>query len=152
MKTRNSWLIIVLIIFAYQNSQAQTTFSYSYDSAGNRDNRQVITLKSSENITSIEGKTEQQEIIKEIYVDKAGDINIKIYPNPTEGNLLIQIDKVEKINNGELKVYDIRGTLVVSSNKLKELNYINLLNQPQGTYILKLHVNNEFSTWKIIKQ
>ena len=76
---------------------------------------------------------------------------IKVYPNPTKGELII--------NNGELKIesvtiYDIMGK-TLNNFQLSTLNSqlkIDISHLPNGVYFLKIETANGTTTQKVIKE
>jgi hypothetical protein len=70
--------------------------------------------------------------------------NIKIYPNPTTGDLIIDAKKVKSI-----EVYNSIGSLV---SNYKNTNKISIKNLPNGIYILSITIENNRTIKKIIKK
>ncbi|MCP4158867.1 MAG: T9SS type A sorting domain-containing protein [Deltaproteobacteria bacterium] len=74
--------------------------------------------------------------------------SISIYPNPTEGNLIISNPKFLDIN--KIEVYDIVGSKVLDFKYPN--NNISIENLQSGTYFLNVRLENGAqSTYKIIK-
>jgi hypothetical protein len=74
---------------------------------------------------------------------------ITIYPNPTNDFINI-ISK--PTTNGIIEIYNSTGKLVIKEPIAKELNSIDLTNQADGLYFLKLISNGQILTLqKIIK-
>jgi len=74
-----------------------------------------------------------------IGIDNSLSNNIKIYPNPTNGKLYINID--DKSNGKSAEIYDLTGKLVLLMN-LDEKQEIDLTKQPKGIYLLKVKSND----------
>lgn len=74
----------------------------------------------------------------------------KLHPNPTSN--LVFIDFPTFVNNSFLKVYDVQGSLV-QTLKLDQTNNvsIDLSNQNQGLYFIKLTYNEHPYVYKVIK-
>ena len=79
--------------------------------------------------------------------------SVIIYPNPTQGNLKIDIGNE---NRAEVKLLNIKGQLlemVEGNQKLIERKISKkLTNEPSGIYILKLLIGNAIKTYKIVKE
>jgi hypothetical protein len=60
---------------------------------------------------------------------------VLIYPNPAKGNLTISMPKFEIFN---LRIYDIRGRLVLSEDKISQSFIISGNTLSKGSYILHL--------------
>lgn len=77
-------------------------------------------------------------------------INLKLYPNPTNGNLTLNVN--ESTIGAELKIFNALGELVLSSliSELK-LN-INLSQQPTGVYFVVVKSENGSVVKKVVKE
>ena len=77
-------------------------------------------------------------------------VNMKLYPNPTKGEFIIDFSK--SINDLEILIYDINGRVIyeyTSENKSK----INLNpNISAGLYFIKIISSNQSSILKLIKK
>ena len=69
----------------------------------------------------------------ERYEDNADGQKVIIYPNPTKGQLKIEIQGDEQITNALIYLYDLSG-------------------YSPGTYILKIIMGGKTSEWKIVKE
>ncbi len=69
----------------------------------------------------------------------------KIYPNPTKGDLFIEFNNQDIFQFKKLLIYDVKGKLVYTTNKLTGANMFTLRSGtlPAGTYILKLISNKK---------
>lgn len=80
-------------------------------------------------------------------VVEMGDNKIKMYPNPTNGILILESDVVTK---AEIKVVDLTGKVVlqgIMNGTRKEINFSAL---PEGMYFLQISANKQFFYEKII--
>ena len=125
---------------------AQKTIKYSYDDAGNRTER-VIKLSASE--AQAKSTVDQKE---EKFEDKLGTHRIVIYPNPTKGQLLVEVQGYEEQTQCTLAVYSISGTLLFSKPTTESKTPLDLSTYPMGTYILHIKIGDTVRKWKIIKQ
>lgn len=131
-------------------------YEYTYDLCGNRILRNVIMFNT--NISSYNNFLEEENdfmdtlYFKESYIDNIADIQINVFPNPTQGKLKISIDKNNNINNSTLELYNINGAKIFSKQNLEENTYIDIMDQPTGIYVMRIQLNGITSEWKIIKQ
>ena len=148
------YTIAFLVSLLWLNSGAYSqTYGYSYDAAGNRMARNILVLKAAKvdrtnNVafdnTKIDGKSKGTDML--------GDVTLNINPNPTAGLVEIDIINLSNESTGEILVFDIKGTLLFRQERITLKSEINLLDHPQGTYIIKIFVDDEVSEWKIIKE
>lgn len=81
-------------------------------------------------------------------IDSQIDSKTVLFPNPTKG--LIQIKTRKSIE--ELFVYDLAGKIIMRKEKLSEgKNTIDLTSYPQGIYLVRINTNDQWETFKIIK-
>ena len=125
----------------------QGKIGYSYDAAGNRVKREIV-------MSVPKAMTRQQNFASEnkSFSDMISDHSIKIYPNPTEGNLRISIPGLKDTDVCFLDVYTIQGMRILTENVTTDNTDINISNQSAGVYLLKITINNTSTTWKIIKK
>lgn len=133
-------LLATLILLAPFYSQAQD-ISYYYDNAGNRTERVLNMLRSaaqSSDATSIDDVVFGQEI--------------KIYPNPTQGELAVEIIDFKEELKGEILLLNASGNTLESKQAVSGKIYFDLSGNPDGIYLMKITLNGETTTWKIIKK
>jgi YD repeat-containing protein len=132
------WLVAVTC------AQAQTV-RFAYDPAGNRISRTIIMSSSL--------RADAQEEPKTLIEQLTGEIQVKIYPNPTRGMLQVEISG----NTGDaepvmLSVFDTGGKQLQMQQAVSNLTLVNLSSYPEGIYILRLLINGKPTDYKIIKQ
>ena len=145
-------IIIVFLLFYSINGISQT-ISFAYDAAGNRVSR-TITLGGTK--SSASGNESEQfalEQNEDFFTEVLAEKEIKIYPNPTRGQLRVDILGYEQLNNKcSIQVFSSGGRLVYKTNSLSQSNNINLSSQAAGLYLMHIAIGKEKTTWKIIKQ
>ena len=143
MRKIYSLMITLLPITSF----AQDKIGYSYDAAGYRVKREII-------MSAPKVMAKQQTISNEgqNFSDMLCDHNIKIYPNPTEGTLRICISGIQNSDDGSLTVYTSQGAQILSKDIKSENIDIDISSQPSGIYLLRIIINKNSSTWKIIKK
>ncbi len=123
---------------------AAQSFSYAYDNAGNRVSRTIILNQPQAVNKQINDSVYYQEVL----ANKA----IRLYPNPVKSTLTITLSGYDKNIKGEFFLFDIQGK-TISYNTLKSESFeIDMSGYSTGNYIMRLVINNETTTWKIIKQ
>ena len=128
-------------------SFAQAKIGYSYDAAGNRVKREIV-------MPSPKAMTRQQHLNSEnqSFSDMVRDHSIKISPNPTKGALEISITGLREADVCSISVYTLQGVQILTAGVRTDHIGIDISNQPAGTYLLKITINNNSTTWKIIKK
>lgn len=123
----------------------QMVYDYGYDAAGNRIRRRVVVLT-----RDIPGMTE----VEKAGQDALDDGNVRLYPNPTQGEV-----NVELADGGELVKYaltDASGRLIGSGSEPTSSLRLDLSGHPDGVYLLEMvfqkEDRKEKKHYKIIKQ
>jgi hypothetical protein len=163
------FILKVSLLFVCAISSAQAfKATYTNDANGNRLTAMVIYLQ-----TSLKSaKIPIDEIIKDttllidsVNIPKQGwnkpnieqidGLNIKLYPNPTHGILLIEIsgtnETLSSYSGNKIDVFDINGQQLFHINQINTYNTINLALKPNGTYMLKITFMGQVKEYKIIK-
>ena len=131
-----SFLFLTGILFAQD-------IEYGYDAAGNRISRKEIQMG---------GAGPQAPPIE----DKVGNMDVSIYPNPTQSTLTVNMDVSEldeKDQQAQAKMYlfDLTGKQILTRTVSTSSTQMDLSNQPPGGYILRIQKGKTFSEWKINK-
>jgi hypothetical protein len=66
-------------------------------------------------------------------LSEAKEQSLKIWPTPARNLLNIEVPE-----SGQLQLFDLRGTLLLTKNLAKGTHQISLVHQPSGVYILRL--------------
>lgn len=135
-------LIVFLFIVSLVSIQAQNKISYAYDAAGNRTER-IIVLATK----SAEAKTET------FFTEELAERTIKIYPNPTDGFLKVEIGNTEGVKNCTITITAMNtGKQIKKQKATLPVTDIDISNQPFGVYIMLIDIDGEYTSWKIIKK
>lgn len=126
-------------------AQSPSTIEFLYDDAGNRISRSVpvVQLRSSQSLQNAEVVTSMENIL---------DYNVSVYPNPTVGEVNLSINGKSVDDKTELSVYDTSGSQVYRAKITGETTRISLSKNPAGIYLLRLSIDGQIVTWKIIKE
>ncbi|MDR1717585.1 MAG: T9SS type A sorting domain-containing protein [Prevotella sp.] len=135
-------LIVFLFIVSLVSIQAQNKISYAYDAAGNRTER-IIVLATK----SAEAKTET------FFTEELAERTIKIYPNPTDGFLKVEIGNTEGIKNCTITITAMNtGKQIKKQKATLPVTDIDISNQPFGVYVMLIDIDGQYTSWKIIKK
>ncbi len=149
--------ILLLFAFAllvyYSNAQ---TIQFDYDNAGNRINRAYITLPSPVRDTSTVSENLKTEDLSKIEAkfefEKLTEGKIKIFPNPTEGDLMVRLENIANPNDISLQLYNSSGSLMQTQNLNSDYSAFDMKSLSPGIYILRIIRQDEKLEYKIIKK
>ncbi|MDL2262235.1 T9SS type A sorting domain-containing protein [Bacteroidales bacterium OttesenSCG-928-I21] len=171
-------LIIFLLISSIGYCQFISS-EYSYDELGNRTTRTIFffavstiqqdstgfniqenvmveNLEKSMSSDSYIEDTDEEERIEEKMTEVVEiineDISINIYPNPVENILHLKINGVVNSEKMIYEIFDINGKLLERNFICSLTSEINLYKSPPGVYLVRLHINNDYREYKIIKK
>ena len=84
----------------------------------------------------------------EIFTD---DLNIKVYPNPTQQYVTINTDQL--LENARYTLFNLSGEKLVEDKIRSRMTKLDLENNASGSYLLKLtgENNRPLETFKIVK-
>ncbi len=121
---------------------------FAYDDAGNRISKEIVFPKNSRSKMAVDS-LDKKTVIKE-YIAKH---EIRIYPNPTYGQLSIEIPTIE---NGSqpwsIAIHKLNGNLLQSQLVSAKRIDLDITSYETGLYILFIKIGTEQSRWKIIKK
>jgi hypothetical protein len=157
MKVTKVFLLFIVILTGVP---VCAQIKYFYDASGNRVKREVI-LKSAEIQTDstcaslapvfnneIIGIELKNPALEETF----GELQVKLYPNPTQGAVYFEIDRLPEGIIPELEIWGPSGQLIGRSIFTGQVTRINLWGKPGGIYFIKADLQGTPVTWKIIKQ
>ncbi len=144
MKTIITFITIFLATIT--NNISAQTISFGYDAAGNRISRTIVIQQQAAKVKA--APTEEPEVYTEIL----SDLLIKIYPNPTDGILKVEIENLPEGQEAILSLHNMQGKQILKQQTASGSEELNITNQPAGTYILRIVAGNNKTEWKIIKK
>ena len=135
--------VISLFISVFSVNAYADRVVYSYDASGNRiQSQKQIRLRDAEN-----GSDQDTIPLRE----SLSSHRITIYPNPTKGQFSVEITGSAIPDNSSISIYNLQGSVIYQNDEPDILNEIDLSSQPNGIYMLRITIDSETSTWKIIK-
>lgn len=159
MKTCQILLTTVLLLTVGTFiTNAQTTVYYKYDLVGNRDLRTTVLSVSNSHVsktTKIDSTdlaaTDDGQTLKK-YEEALGSCQVQIFPNPTVGNVHVEIQSENANLTPAMYLYSIQGTLLINKEHATMAEDFDLTKYSTGIYIMRIVVDGKVSEWKIVKQ
>ena len=151
--------VITIIFTLFVGVVCHAQVSYTYDDSGNRNSR-YIPLKSAEiesdsslaNEAVISDETIAIEFEDPALQEQFGELEVKLYPNPTKGAVYINLNQLPANETPIIEIWSPNGALI-EKDKIEGLTTrINLWGKPGGVYIIKSVINGTPHSWKIIKE
>lgn len=76
--------------------------------------------------------------------------SISVYPNPGNSSFFIDLEN-QKSNSTEIKVYNMSGQLIHAQNPQTSVTQINCESWANGVYLISVHNNDAYTSFKFIK-
>ena len=86
------------------------------------------------------------------YIDQMQSVLMKVYPNPTQGKVYVEMQGGGEIGHSNIRMFDSHGRLIHEQEGNGNAVELDLSTYPTGHYIIYLFVNEEHTTWKIVKK
>jgi hypothetical protein len=152
MKVKSVLLLLFFLLIPKILCSQEVVFSY--DANGNRISRRLIVtpVDTTQKNSSLNlKKLNNSEELKAKETDES-EVKIAIYPNPSKGFLRVDIVNMPIEAKSELRVFTIKGNQILIQKNLEGISEINLSGFKNGTYILKILIDNRSYTYKVVKQ
>lgn len=134
------WLFTLCCI---GEAYGQNVVRYSYDNAGNRIKKEIVLTRGS--VASDDEKPGS-------YSDRIDGHDIRIYPNPTRGNLVINISNIDSDNQVSITLFSIEGKLMRKAKVDSGQAHMDIGNERNGIYLMQISIDESSTTWKIVKE
>ncbi len=141
--------------------------NFTYDDAGNRTHRTLVldppptpqqqqdtTDRTDSNSDVVETEEDLSEIEKNFGFEKLGEANIKVYPNPVQGALMVRLENINNVEGTSLQLYNTTGNLLQTQQMSTNYAEFNMQNFAPGLYILRIirKDENDKLEFKVIKK
>ena len=139
-------LIFLLLVAISLSVSGQNIVSYAYDNAGHRLSRKIVLLTS--NPTHVKKDTIASAPVEE----QLGDRKLTVYPNPTKGELKVDITGGNNKDEIRIQLFSAQGIQLQSRKAAIGTTPIDMTLYPPGWYILQVKAGDKVTELKIIKQ
>jgi len=143
------------ILFFLPIMLSAQTIEYTYDLAGNRTLRQVLSISSPSENTTPDTTTifNQPGQVPPGISETDGAHEIRLFPNPTTGNVNLNVTNLTDASQSGYAVYSTSGVALKEEGVLNEKNIIPFAPLSPGSYILKVKVNGRWvAEFKVVKK
>lgn len=140
---------IVVCITSLCFSQTSLQREYWYDESGNRICRKVVEIPAN---TPRNLSLPIEENSTACFQEQVCSYSCKIYPNPTSGQIQLDIENMIEPFQGIADLYNSNGVFLRDFKISESHNIFDFSDFPSGIYIIRLTINNKNEEWKIIKR
>jgi hypothetical protein len=150
-----SKIFILVFILSLTYDSFTQTINYAYDASGNRVSREIVFPPIAKPMDLDSTQLNEVDSIHKntnYLIDPIQSFTLKIYPNPTDGKLFIEILNMNNNQTGSVSLYNSNGQQIYLIENFKgELTQIDITSQSSGIYVMKVVIGDEIREWKIIK-
>jgi len=133
----------------YLSAFSQNAIRFAYDALGNRVKREIV-LQNSDVVKRNMSSEEKKE--DNFYSDMLSEKQIRIWPNPTEGHLKVEIQGLAPEEKACLRITSMSGAVVNVKETTFPVSELDLSHCINGIYLLHIATGRQETTWKIIKK
>ncbi len=133
----------------YLSAFSQNAIRFAYDALGNRVKREIV-LQNSDVVKRNMSSEEKKE--DNFYSDMLSEKQIRIWPNPTEGHLKVEIQGLALEEKACLRITSMSGAVVNVKETTSPVSELDLSHCINGIYLLHIATGRQETTWKIIKK
>ena len=126
---------------------AQTrNVQFSYDHAGNRTSRAIVLPAAAQSRRAPMDSTQT-----EVFTDVFAEYQLHVYPNPTHGELKIELRGLPEGASYHLLIASSSGQVIISRNTTENPTVADLTECPAGIYIMRIQFKDYTKDFKIIR-
>lgn len=133
----------------YLSAFSLNAIRFAYDALGNRVKREIV-LQNSDVVKRNMSSEEKKE--DNFYSDMLSEKQIRIWPNPTEGHLKVEIQGLAPEEKACLRITSMSGAVVNVKETTSPVSELDLSHCINGIYLLHIATGRQETTWKIIKK
>ncbi len=149
-------MYVCITILAQQNNYIK----FSYDAAGNRTKRELKTIvipslksaKDTSQFVEAEVKEDLPKVEEKFDFDKLAEGKVKVFPNPTEGDLMVRLENISDPSEITIQLYNSSGGIIKTQKSNSTYFEFDMKSCPSGIYLLNIASKNEKLEYKIIKK
>jgi hypothetical protein len=130
-----------------------TTYKFTYDLSGNLTDRNIVLSSSALKSVKADSTSYDKSSSPQVFEENVNSTQkVVIYPNPTRGQLKVEIEGFTETTRASVYLYSLSGELLISKSPASGSSSLDLSVFSLGTYILKVKIDDKISEWKVIKQ
>jgi hypothetical protein len=95
---------------------------------------------------------EQKNFREPAAKESHGDYSVNFYTHPEKGIVYIRFENLSKSVRPQLYFSNEKGDVIHKITAVTQVNVINLNKVPPGNYLITADVEEEISTWEVIKE
>lgn len=147
MRTR-ILILMLLYVVAFEGMAQTRSIQFTYDHAGNRTSRAIVLASAAK---TRQAANDSIKTAPEIYTDTFDEYQLRVSPNPTHGELKIELRGLPSGETYHLLIVSASGEVIVSHKTSDNPTVVNLTECPAGIYIMRIKYKDCTKDFKIIR-
>ncbi len=139
---------MVLSLFKMNILCAQYCVSFDYDNNGNR----IARLLNNDCNERKEYDKMRNTMTGEYDIEGCVvDDELQVFPNPTNGHLILRMNEIGGDKTASLSVYNMNGVKLVDCHMINESHVLDVSYFPRGVYLVKVESDSYIQTKIVLK-
>lgn len=143
---KHTFLWIIFFVSTIGGMAQTRSVQFSYDYAGNRIARAIVLQAAAQS-----RRANTDNINTEIYTDTFSEYKLHVYPNPTHGELKIELRGLPEGEKYQLLISNASGKIIISRSTSENPTVANLTECPSGIYVMRIQYKDYSKDFKIIR-
>ena len=141
MITMNKLSLFLLAALIVPSASWAQQIAYTYDAAGNRTSRDIYIAP---RLLNEQSEDETESLFRRYQVCVA--------PNPTNGYVQVRIMNFDETSSVSIALFDVAGVQLQTLRPTSEMTTLDLTSLGAGIYLLRITIDGESQTEKIVKE
>ena len=141
-------ILMLLSIVAFENMAQSRSIQFTYDQAGNRIGRAIVLASAAK---TRQAANDSIDTAPEIYKDTFAEYQLHVSPNPTHGELKIELCGLPEGDIYHLLIVSASGKVIVDRKTSDNPTVADLTECPAGIYVMRIKHKDYVKDFKIIR-
>lgn len=139
--------LLIFLFYGFSCFSQNYAIEFAYDNAGNRYSRTIVDLSVPSGNKSAEDSTATTP-----YNTMMSEVQVSIYPNPTKGQLNIELSNLSDETTGSIVVTDLQGRVLMSVGQISSSMELDFTPYAAGKYNMTLIIDGQRKFFGIIRE
>lgn len=139
--------LLMFLFYGFSCFSQNYAIKFEYDNAGNRYSRTIVDLSVPSGNKSAEDSTATDP-----YNTMMSEVQVSIYPNPTKGQLNIELSNLSDESTGSIVVTDLQGRVLMSIGQVSSNMELDFTPFAAGKYNMTLIIDGQKKFFGIIRE
>lgn len=139
--------LLMFLFYGFSCFSQNYAIEFAYDNAGNRYSRTIVDLS-----VPVADKSAEDSTAADPYNTMMSEVRVSIYPNPTKGQLNIELINLSDETTGSIVVTDLQGRVLMSVGQISSSMELDFTPYAAGKYNMTLIIDGQRKFFGIIRE